>query len=89
MRSYTIVLRIATYAHVSGDWLLTGEEPKEPWAAAVREEEAVYKAPPISISSNAHWKEPLPQQISHKSRIFIPLVSESVAARDHGSVILR
>ena len=41
MRSYTIVLRIATYAHVSGDWLLTAEEPKEPWAAAVREEEAL------------------------------------------------
>ena len=41
MPSYTIVLRIATYAHVSGDWLLTAEEPKEPWAAAVREEEAL------------------------------------------------
>ncbi|MDH5715508.1 MAG: hypothetical protein OEZ30_08090 [Candidatus Aminicenantes bacterium] len=43
----------------------------------------------LSISPNAHWKEPLPQQISHKDRIFIPLVSESVAARDHGSVIIR
>lgn len=87
--SYIIMLRIATYARVSLDWLLTGEEPKEPWAAAVREEEDLYKAPPISISTNAHWKEPLPQQISDKGRIFIPMVSESVAAREHGSVILR
>ena len=78
--SYNIMLRIAKYANVSLDWLLTGEEPKELWAAEVREKEVIYKAPIISIYTNAPWKEHLPHQISDKYGIFIPIVSESVAA---------
>ena len=80
--SYTIMLRIAKYAHVSLDWLLTGEEPKELWAAKIREEEAIYKAPLISIYTNAQWRELLQNQISDKDYISIPIISEHIAARD-------
>lgn len=80
--SYTIMLRIAKYAHVSLDWLLTGEEPRELLASAVREKEAIYEAPVISIYTNAQWKELLQHQISDKDCISIPIISEPIAARD-------
>ena len=79
------MLRIARYANVSMEWLLTGKGSKELFAATVREKEAIYKIPQIIVTS-AEKKESLQNQISDSECISIPIISESVAVRDPSNI---
>jgi len=83
--NYDAMLRIARYANVSMEWLLTGKESKELFAATVREKEAIYKIPQIIVTS-AEKKESLQNQIYDSECISIPIISESVAAGDPLSI---
>ena len=79
--NYDAMLRIAKYANVSMEWLLTGKGPKELSATAVREAGVLYKAPHINVITSAEYKKRLQNQISDKDCIYIPIISESVAIR--------
>jgi len=68
------------------EWLLTGKGPKELFAATVREKEAIYKIPQISIITSAEIKESLQNQVSYNECIPIPIISESVAVREPSNI---
>ena len=80
--NYDAMLRMAKYCNVSMEWLLTGKGLKEPPSALVREAKVLSHIPYIDIISKAQYKERLHKQVSEKECISIPLISESVAARD-------
>ena len=81
--NYDAMLRIAKYADVSMEWLLTGKGPKELAATEAREAKALYEVDAtINIITSAEYKERLQKQISEKDYISIPIISEPIAARD-------
>jgi len=80
--NYDAMLRIAKYANVSMEWLLTGKGQKELPATLAREAEVRYEAPTINIITKEEYKESLKNRIFEEDCISIPIISEHVAVRD-------
>ena len=79
--NYDAMLKIANYAQVSMEWLLTGEGPKGRLAAALREGE-LSQAATINIITSEEYKGLLRDRISAEGYIAIPLISEPIIAGD-------
>jgi len=81
--NYDAMLRIAKYANVSMEWLLTGKGPKEPPATGVREAKALYEVDAtINIITPEEYKKLLPHIRSGRTFFIIPIISEPIFAGD-------
>ena len=80
--NFDAMLRIAKYANVSMEWLLTGREPRDRFATGVREAEVLYGAPAINIITIDKYKKLLQDRVSAGVCVPIPLISEPIAAGD-------
>ena len=84
--NYDAMLRIAKYANVSMEWLLTGKEPKELSAIVAGEAEVLYQAPTINIITPEEHKKLLQNIGLLKTFFLIPIISEHIAAGDPLSI---
>jgi len=84
--NYDAMLRIAKYANVTMEWLLTGKEPRELFSTGVREAGVLYEVPVINIITINKYKKLLKNGVSTETHITIPLISEPIAAGDPLSI---